>query len=277
MKNKLTHHIKNKIGKWQVIYSEERKFIWFKNAKVAGTSMYRGLMQKEISDVVGYKDNPMEFDKWWDSLTDEKIDDYFKFVFVRNPYDRVVSAFNHIIMEQTLQSYVDVWPIIHPGDIYGRPTEMTFDMIFMLFSLFVKRGLQTYDINKDSVHWMPQNNHVEMDGYQIVDFVGKYENLKVDWRHVAKKIGVSEELPFVGASTTAKDKNQTREEQQKLHWSYFYIDAYIINAVSKFYRRDIDIFEYNNLETQLLERQLINIKSMELNPVHKLPNNMKNV
>ena len=41
MKNKLTYHIKNKIGKWQVIYSEERKFIWFKNAKVAGTSMYR--------------------------------------------------------------------------------------------------------------------------------------------------------------------------------------------------------------------------------------------
>jgi len=269
MKNELTHHIKNKIGKWQVIYSEEKKFIWFKSAKTAGTSMYRGLMKKEIYDLVGYKDNPIEFSKWWDSLTDEKLNNYFKFTFVRNPYDRLVSAFNHIIMEQTLQTYVDAWPVIHPNE-NGKPAEITFDIIFKLFTLFVKRGLQTHDINKDSVHWMPQNNHVEMDGYQIVDFVGKYENLEVDWKYVANKLKVSEELPFIGASTTAKSENKTRQEQQNLHWSHFYIMDDTIDVVSKFYRRDIDIFEYNDWEAKLLERQITNKKTMELNPVNKI-------
>ena len=101
-KNKLVNHIKNKIGKWQVLYSEERKFIWFKNAKTAGTSMYRGVMKKEIYDLIGYKENSEEFLLWWDSLTDEKINEYFTFTFVRNPFDRLVSAFNHIVMENLL-------------------------------------------------------------------------------------------------------------------------------------------------------------------------------
>ena len=78
---------------------------------------------------------------------------------------------------------------------------------------------QTYDINKDSIHWIPQNNHVEMDGYQIVDFVGKYENLEVDWKYVADKIQVSDKLPFVGASNTGKNNPETRESFQKLHYS----------------------------------------------------------
>ena len=95
-----------------------------------------------------------------------------------------------------------------------------------------------------------------MDGYQIVDFVGKYENLETDWKYIADKIQVSEELPFLGASNTARELRKTREEQQNLHWSHFYMDEETITDVSKFYRRDIDILEYNNWETDLLKRQL---------------------
>ena len=51
--NPLTDHIKENIGKFQVIFSPSRKFIWFKNAKVAGTSMYRGIMKREIRRMVG--------------------------------------------------------------------------------------------------------------------------------------------------------------------------------------------------------------------------------
>ena len=255
MKNKLTHHIKNKIGKWQVIYSEERKFIWFKNAKTAGTSMYRGVMKKEIYDLVGYKDNPIEFSKWWDNLNDEKLEDYFKFTFVRNPYDRLLSAFNHIIMEETLTSLAEIWSLINTNNSKFK-ADLSFDNIFMLFSIFTKRGLKTYNINDDSVHWMPQHNFVEMDGYQIVDFVGKYENLETDWKYIANKIQVSEELPFIGASTSARNFNKTREEQQNLHWSHFYLHPETVDVVSKFYRRDIDILEYGDFEEELLKRQL---------------------
>ena len=137
-----------------------------------------------------------------------------------------------------------------------------FDELYMLFVLFCQRGLDNWDKDDMSMfsasnHWMPQSYFAEMGGYQMVDFVGKYENLKTDWEHVAKKIRVSGELPFVGASATAKNNNisETREKQQKIHWSHFYLDNQIIKKVAKFYRRDIDVFGYNNFEKDLLDRQ----------------------
>ena len=64
MKNKLTHHIKSKIGKYNVIYCPSRKFIWYKVPKTAGTSMFRGVMLREIDDVISYKAKPKEFNNF---------------------------------------------------------------------------------------------------------------------------------------------------------------------------------------------------------------------
>ena len=247
MKNKLTHHIKNKIGKWQVIYSEDRKFIWFKCAKTAGTSMFRGVMLKEIDDVTSYKANPEKFDKWWNDLTDEKINEYFVFTFIRNPYDRLVSAFNHIVVENSWEFLERAWPVHSPN--VEIPVGFTFIELYTQFCLFVTRCLKHYDINEQSMstgssHWMPQSVFVELEGYQIVDFVGKYENLKADWKYVAKKIGVTEELPFKGASRTGKWLGITREKNQNLPWPVFYVDNEIILQVSEFYKRDLHILGY---------------------------------
>tara|TARA_Y100000034_G_C6881793_1_gene404194 strand:- start:888 stop:1709 length:822 start_codon:yes stop_codon:yes gene_type:complete len=264
MKNKLTNHIKTKIGKFQVIHSPSRNFIWYKNAKTAGTSMYRGVILNEIDDVLAYKRNPKEFDEWWDKLTDEKINNCFTFTFVRNPFDRALSAFSHIILEEVLQSHYDTGL---PHKSGGRGL-LNFDQVYMIFSLFINRILQTYDINKKSVHWMPQHFFVECEGESIVDFVGRYEDLKIDWKYVANKLQISEELPFWPSSNTQKEVEGkghghihglgysfgdpvTREQLQKLHWSRYYIDDKLINIVLEVYRKDIDIFGYDYVERQL--------------------------
>ena len=243
MKNILTNHIKNEIGKYQIIYSEERNFIWYKNAKTAGTSMYRGIIKDEIEDIVSHKEQPKEFGLWWDNLTDEKINEYFTFTFVRNPFDRLVSAFNHVVMENLLR----IQPASPLGGDYR--VNLTVENMFMLFDLFVQRGLKNWD--KDDVsmysasnHWMPQSFFVELDGCQMVDFVGKYENLEVDWKYVADKIQVSDKLPFVGASNTGKNNPETRESYQKLHYSNFYRNSEIMGMVHEFYERDIELFNY---------------------------------
>ena len=54
------------------------------------------------------------------------------------------------------------------------------------------------------------------------------------------------------AESTGRETDKTREDQQNLHWSHFYIHTDIVNEVSKFYRRDIDILNYNNNEKELL-------------------------
>ena len=236
MDNKLTNHIKDKIGKYHVVHSPERNFIWYKNPKTAGTSMYWGIIKNEITDILRYKDDTDKFSTWWNNLTDKNIYDCFTFTFVRNPFDRLVSAFNHVVMENLIR-------------IQLKNETIKQKHLFMLFDLFVMRGLKNWDkddisMQSASSHWMPQSFFVEFDGYQMVDFVGKYENLETDWKYVANKIQVSEELPFVGISMTGKEYKKTRELIQNIHYSEFYKNQEIIDIVREFYKRDIELFNY---------------------------------
>ena len=254
--NELTNHIKTKVGKYQVLHSPSKNFVWIKNAKVAGTSMYRGVFEKEVDDLLAYKKNPNQFDKWWNSLTDEKLNDYFKFIFVRNPFDRCISAFSHIVVEDILQSHFKMHPILHPSEGYSKKKNlrMSLDQLYLLWNLFAKRGLNTYDINDESVHWMPQNILLECNGKRFVDYVGKYENLREDWKFIAKKFGVSETLPRVPVSQTEKNHGGDRNSRQKLNWKSFYIDLEIIDKVAAYYEYDIVSLGYKDKITQVIEK-----------------------
>ena len=258
--NPITDHIKENIGKFQVIFSPSRKFIWFKNAKVAGTSMYRGIMKHEILDLVSYKDNPTEFDQWWDNLTDRELKKYFKFTFVRNPFDRLLSAFSHIIIEGTVNGYYRDMELIEVGSVEDRIVnergvlDMKFDHMYLLFSLFIMRVLPDYDINKKSVHWMPQNILSHYNKKPIVDFIGKYENLANDWRYVADKIQVNTTLPFVSSSKSQKVTNKTRQEMYKVHWKGYYFSNEIVSAILDYYPEDFDLLGYRPVALALQQR-----------------------
>ena len=267
--NPLTDYIKKNIGKFQVICSPSRKFIWFKNAKVAGTSMYRGVMRPEVVDLISYKQNPTMFNEWWDNLTDRELENYFKFTFVRNPFDRLVSAFSHIIVEGTINDYhknIQLIEVGIPTDRIVNETghlEVTFDHVYLMFGLFIKRLIQHYDINDDSVHWMPQHIFTECDGTSIVDFIGKYENLDEDWRYVAEKINVNTKLPFISSSRTQKITNKTRYEMQKVHWKGYYFSNDIISTVIHQYQKDFDLLGYRPIALSLQQR--IQIRKEMLN------------
>ena len=98
---------------------------------------------------------------------------------------------------------------------------------------------------------MPQHFFVECEGESIVDFVGRYEDLKTDWKYVANKLQISEELPLFPASNTQKEVLGTREQLQKLHWSRYYINDELIDTVLEVYKKDIDILGYDYVERQL--------------------------
>jgi len=258
--NPITDHIKENIGKFQVIFSPSRKFIWFKNAKVAGTSMYRGIMKREILDLVSYKEQPTQFDEWWDNLTDRKLKKYFKFAFVRNPFDRILSAFSHIILEGTINGYHRDMELIEVGGIEDRIVNSSgvldtkFDHIYLLFSLFVMRVLPDYDINKKSVHWMPQHILTHCNEKPFVDFIGKYENLANDWRYVADKIQVNTTLPFVSSSKLQAVINKTRYEMHKVHWKKYYFSNEIVSAIIDYYPKDFDLLGYRSIAIALQQR-----------------------
>lgn len=99
-----------------------------------------------------------------------QFDSYFKFGFVRNPWDRVVSLY---LRREGLQ--------------------LRDKMSFEQFVDWIKYSSST------CIHPMPHTNQldwlVDPHGNVLVDFIGKFEQLADDWATVAGKLGLSRELP----------------------------------------------------------------------------------
>ena len=65
----------------------EKKWLWIRIHKNAGTSMYDGYLKDHCLNVV--KNNPDGMVDQW--IKEPEIKDYFVWSFVRNPYDRFIS------------------------------------------------------------------------------------------------------------------------------------------------------------------------------------------
>ena len=93
--NNLTEYLRNFPHQGGIIVSEEKKFIYMKPCKTAGTSILRHSLEKKISNIIHYKDHKIDYINWLNKINEEEISNYFIFSIVRNPFDRVVSLCSH--------------------------------------------------------------------------------------------------------------------------------------------------------------------------------------
>src|SRR5262249_46954504 len=100
----------------------------------------------------------------------KQFETYFKFGFVRNPWDRVVSLYER---NEALQ----------------LRNEMTFEE----FVDWIEYSSATCD--HSSPHRYQLDWFVDPSGNMLADFIGKFERLEEDWAFVAQKLGVRKELP----------------------------------------------------------------------------------
>tara|TARA_B110000495_G_C22903606_1_gene527373 strand:- start:386 stop:964 length:579 start_codon:yes stop_codon:yes gene_type:complete len=138
----------------------------------------------------------------------------FSFAFVRNPWDRVVSAYSFVKKGG-----------VNAGDKADRDKYLA---QYSSFSEFVKNF---DDSILEQIHFVPQYKWICGDnGDVIVDFVGRFENLREDFNTVCGVIGVKAELPH---SNKGKHK----------HYTKFY-DAETEQVIAEKYAKDIEYFEY---------------------------------
>ena len=159
-------------------------------------------------------------------LTPQEYGQLFSFAFVRNPWDRLVSAYRyHCGEEQSFARFVD-------GFLGYRES-------------FSNRAR----------HAIPQADYLcDAAGNVMVNFVGKFETLAQDFASVAQELSLpSAQLPHRNASSGRKGSRSAQllsrlglrkaAARQKRHYSDYYTPA-LIDRVGEFYRRDVELFDY---------------------------------
>jgi hypothetical protein len=193
--------------------------------KCAGTSICGSLFGNIVSNHLSIAEYGVVFSR-------EEFDSYFKFAFVRNPWDRLVDAY-YFLKEGGWNERDKKW--------YQENLSA-----YNNFGSFVKMWVNPDNIKK-CPHFRPQRDFIciEGDNTPIVDFIGYFENLYQDFTYVSNRIGISAELMHL-------NRTPSREKDYKA-----YYDNEMIEIVSDAYRDDIRILGYN-FDNSTLKEQLTN-------------------
>ncbi len=144
-------------------------------------------------------------------LPDGIFDSYFKFAFVRNPWDWQVSVYHFILREPTSSTHAAV-------KACGS------------FPAYLEWVVQTASPYPKGITKLQSEMITDDAGQLLVDFVGRYENLAADYNTIREKIGIEDSLPHV-------NKSQHKDYRE-------YYDTHTRDLVAEHFRQDIELFGY---------------------------------
>jgi hypothetical protein len=189
---------------------DEYRCIFFHVPRTGGNSISRSL----FGHAVGGHHFPETYEKVFGK---ERFEEYFKFAFVRNPWDRVVSAFL-FLKDGGMHAADREWAERHLQGMNDIPS--------------FARGYLARPNRETGTHFVPQIEFLTDEGSEIiVDFVGRFESIEVDYRDVAGRLGIDSPLLPLNVSQPRRD-----------YRSYF--DAESLKIVESVYAADVERFGY---------------------------------
>ena len=149
-----------------------------------------------------FKDGHQTIVEVQNQVTKQQFDEYFKFAFVRNPWDREVSLYKYVVKTKEHN--------------YHKQCIQLTD-----FAHYIKvRNVK-----------MQQHDFISKHGKNLLDFIGRFENLQEDFNTACDKIGIPrQQLPRV---------NKTNHK----HYTEYYDDE-TRQIVAEKYAKDIEHFGY---------------------------------
>jgi hypothetical protein len=148
----------------------------------------------------------------------EAFREYFKFAVVRNPWDRLFSAFRYLKGPECLE--LDrAWANAH---LSGIDT----------FERFVLDWLPRNNVDISYVHLVPQYRFLRLRGdAPAVDFLARFESLSQDFEHIRKRLGVEASLSHLNRSSRPGDYRDAYTNEMK-------------EIVGRVYRKDVAALGY---------------------------------
>ena len=176
-----------------MVINDKYKFIFLHVPKAAGTSVSKSLSaldgnnrrllaetaHETLSDFLS---NVSSRKHIIDKLLLRDYRSYYRFAFVRNPWDRIASVYRYL-KEKKPRVEID--------------TVSSFEDFLFQFN--------------DGIEWIcelnsmkPQTDYVTIDGRLAVDFLGHFEYLREDFSKVKRDLGISVVLPHSNRSSNSK-------------------------------------------------------------------------
>lgn len=149
-------------GCYNLTISHERKFIWFRVAKVGTRTILNHLRNNKVfldvehASFIHYSVN--------------RYKDYFKFALVRNPWDRLVSCWQNKVVKSNLYKFDD--------------TELKKMKSFECFVEYVSN----LNIEKCDRHLRLQSSLIDINN---IDYLGRMETFDFDVNYIFQKLGIN--------------------------------------------------------------------------------------
>jgi len=193
--------------KYCATISDKHKFVWYRVAKVGTRTVYFTLKEEGIDLSVEHAHDIY--------VPSGRFEGYFKFAFVRNPFDRLVSCWLSKVVKKNKNirfgADVDTWASMQS------------------FSGFVN-FVETLDLQNCDEHLRSQSSLIDLSS---IDFIGRMETFEADFAEVLNIIGVPiKEL-----------KARNISKSRACYQDYYSDDD--VERVQKLYQKDCQIFGYS--------------------------------
>jgi hypothetical protein len=192
------------------------KCIFIHIPKTAGLSISKTLFGN-------YAGTHLGIDHYIATLGRKTVNEYFKFTFVRNPWERLYSAFSFLKQGGINEEDIE----FENKYLSGINTFESFVMNWL-----DERNMLLY------WHFIPQFHFITLKEDRdkiMIDFIGRFENLEADFEYVCKVLKIS-------------NRNLGKVNRTKTYSAPSYVEMYsteMIEKVAHLYEKDISLFNYS--------------------------------
>ncbi len=219
--------------------NDHKRLVYISIPKVACTSLKIALFSRELEN----RDNKNEYmgihrlaTEYCHHQLPAGCRKYFKFAFVRNPFDRLVSCYadkaRTAVQHNGKYYFSSKYNHVLIRKLYGNSFSQD-----MAFEDFIRLVHRIPDCLSDA-HFKSQYSVLYRKGKPVTDFVGHFENLASDWDKIAQRF----DLPPL----------QQKNIADRSYWKDYYSSSGTVKLVADRYKNDIDHFGYNDICDELL-------------------------
>lgn len=220
-----------------MIVNHDHKFIFVHIHKTAGSSVKNSLLKSVPNTYyLGYDHSFIK------EIGFERYSDYFKFGFVRNPWERLVSWYFSILglrSNNTLRQYVDAnsknfKEFLRCTDVI-QEEHTRYSSIVHNNDLLIENPYLPYP---KSISFNQLDYISDSEGKVAVDYIGRFENLHESWNFVCDKLRVN--IPL---RTDKLGSWHVDDKGNRISYRSFY-EPEDRELVESMYKRDLDYFGY---------------------------------